>query len=98
MQKAFVGDICNPAKGAVFLVRFCHMTTPGIHAELVDESGAKPVTVFLFQNMHATCRNFARFADPEFAEKNPFMKVRILDTRFELDDVSISAIGQMMSL
>lgn len=95
-EVVFNCEICNPQKGAVYTVRFQDITNPGIHAELIDESGNKPLTVFLFQSMHERNKRFKKYNDPEHVLQNKSMRVKIVDTRFEFSDLWISAIAVLV--
>ena len=92
-EVVFNCDICNPVKGSVFNVRFQDITNPGIHAELIDESGNKPITVFMFHSMHERNAQFSKYNDPVYASANKSIRVKIVDTRYEFNDLWISAIA-----
>ena len=92
----FKCDICHPLPETLFSVKFVSVTKAGIHAELVDEFGNNPVTVFLTRDMHIHDMKFLKYDHPEFAENNRFLRIKIIGIRYELHDLTISAIAEMV--
>ena len=90
-------DVCLPVKGAVYAVKFLSMTKAGIHAELIDDEGNRPVTFFLNREWHYGNDSFASYDDAAFAEQNRCFKAKLLFLRYEMNDAYISAIGELVA-
>lgn len=93
----FKCEICLPVRGAVYSVSFKSMTKAGIHAELNDQEGNRPVTFFLNRELHVDNEHFAKYEDTDFQKANRCFKAKLLFLRFELNDSFISAIGELVA-
>ena len=65
------------------------ITKAGIHAEVVDETGIVPVTVFIARDHNYNDFNFNN------VKENETILVRVIGTRFELNDSYICVIGKL---
>lgn len=82
--------ICHPVEGMLIECDVKTVTKAGIHAEVVDNTGAIPITVFVARDHH--------FTDKEFSNIRENMKitVRIVGVRYELNDPYICVIGKLI--
>lgn len=89
-QTVFECKICNPVEGMIIECVSKTITKAGIHAEVVDENGIIPLTVFITRDHH--------FSDKLFAsvKEGTKMTVRVIGTRFELNDPYICVIGKIV--
>tara|TARA_X000000950_G_scaffold285923_1_gene393237 strand:+ start:1102 stop:1656 length:555 start_codon:yes stop_codon:yes gene_type:complete len=83
--------ICHPVEGMIIdncVVRT--ITKAGIHAEVVDDNGAVPITIFIARDHH--------FSDSKFSKikVDDKIKVTVIGSRFELNDKYISVIANIM--
>jgi DNA-directed RNA polymerase subunit E'/Rpb7 len=87
-QTVFECMICHPVEGMLIECYTKTITKAGIHAEVTDDNGIVPITVFVARDHH--------FNDRKFAEIKENMKivVRIVGVRFELNDPYICVIGK----
>jgi len=65
------------------------ITKAGIHAEVVDETGTVPVTVFIARDHNYNDVTFNN------VKENENILVRVIGTRFELNDSYICVIGKL---
>ena len=91
-------DVCFPIEGSVYSVKFKSCTKAGINADLIDDNGNAPVTLFLTRDLpsHVDNEHFLKYDDSQYAAANVFLKARILGTRFELNETRISAIAELV--
>jgi len=82
--------ICYPVEGMHLDCRTKTITKAGIHAEVVDESGMIPITVFIARDHHFTDKMFASIRE------NSTIKVSVIGVRFELNDPYICVIAKLM--
>ena len=92
----FKCDICLPVEGAVYVANFISMTKAGIHALINDSEGNAPVRIFLNRELHLDNEHFAKYEDSDFQKANRCFKVKLLFWKRELNDKSISAIGELV--
>jgi DNA-directed RNA polymerase subunit E'/Rpb7 len=88
-QTSFECMVCYPVEGMLIECVSKTITKAGIHAEVVDEFGAIPITVFVARDHHFTDRDFAN------VKENDKMTVKVVGVRFELNDPYISVIGKL---
>jgi DNA-directed RNA polymerase subunit E'/Rpb7 len=82
--------ICNPVEGMLIECMTKTITKAGIHAEVVDEKGNIPITIFVARDHHY--KN-AYFNDIKENEK---IQVRVVGVRYELNDTYISVISKLI--
>jgi len=94
--------ICNPKEGNMFNVIARNITKAGIRATTASAgagAGASasadeesPVVVFLAREHHLECEEFASISADDV------IRVRVIGTRFELNDAHISVIAEFVSM
>jgi len=87
-QTVFECMICHPVEGMLIECNTKTITKAGIHAEVNDDAGATPITVFIARDHHFTDRKFAEI------KENMKIAVRVVGVRFELYDPYICVIGK----
>jgi len=87
-QTVFDCMICHPVEGMLIECNTKTITKAGIHAEVSDEQGNVPITVFVARDHHFTDRKFADI------KENMKIVVRVVGVRFELNDPYICVIGK----
>jgi len=90
-QTVFECMICNPVEGMKIECLVKTITKAGIHAEVVDKNGVVPVTVFIARDHHFSDKNFNSI------KENAKIIVRVIGSRFELNDPFIYVIGELMN-
>jgi len=83
--------ICHPVEGMLLECNVKTITKAGIHAEVVDDRGTVPVTVFVARDHHM---NDHAFAEVKEADK---ITVNVLGVRFELNDSYICVIAKRVN-
>ena len=83
--------VCHPVEGME--IENCEVKTitkAGIHAEVVNEDGVIPITVFLARDHHV--------ADTQFnnVKENAKLRIKVIGIRYELNDPYISVIGKLI--
>ena len=89
-QTMFECMICHPVEGMLIECETKTITKAGIHAEVIDETGTVPITVFVARDHHFTDRHFAEI------KENTKIRVRVIGVRFELNDPYICVIGKYL--
>lgn len=87
-QTVFECMVCHPVEGMVVECVTKTITKAGIHAEVTDETGITPITVFIARDHHFTDRKFAEI------KENIKIVVSVIGVRFELNDPYICVIGK----
>jgi len=87
-QTVFECMVCHPVEGMLIECDSKTITKAGIHAEVTDEQGIVPITVFVARDHHFTDRKFAEI------KENMKIIVRVVGVRFELNDPYICVIGK----
>jgi len=90
-QTVFECMVCHPVEGMVVECVTKTITKAGIHAEVTDENGVTPITVFVARDHHFTDRKFAEI------KENMKIVVSIIGVRFELNDPYICVIGKYVT-
>jgi len=90
-QTVFECMICHPVEGMLVECITKTITKAGVHAEVVDETGNVPITVFIARDHHFTDRKFAEI------KENTKIIVSIIGVRFELNDPYICVIGKYVN-
>jgi DNA-directed RNA polymerase subunit E'/Rpb7 len=89
-QTVFECMVCHPVEGMLIECNTKTITKAGIHAEVTDENGNTPVTVFVARDHHFTDRHFAEI------KENMRIIIRVIGVRFELNDPYICVIGKFL--
>ena len=86
----FECKICHPVEGMLIDVMTKTITKAGIHAEVEDEDGNVPITIFIARDHH--------HLDPYFntIKEKAAVKVKVIGVRYELNDPYISVIAKLM--
>jgi len=89
-QTVFECMICHPVEGMLIECESKTITKAGIHAEVIDDNGIVPVTVFIARDHHFTDKNFNNI------KENVKITVRVIGIRYELNDPYICVIGKLV--
>ena len=82
--------ICHPVEGMEIECVCKTITKAGIHAEVVDQAGNIPITMFIARDHHIANHLFSLVKD------GSRLLVRVIGVRFELNDPYVSAIGKLL--
>ena len=88
-QVVFECMICHPVEGMLMNCVAKTITKAGIHAEVIDQDGSVPVTVFIARDHHFTNMKFAN------VNENDKILANVIGIRFELNDPYICAIARL---
>lgn len=86
----FEAMICHPVEGQLIECVVKTITKAGIHAQVEIENGIVPITVFVARDHHNTNKLFAT------VKENASIVIKVIGTRFELNDPYICVIGQLL--
>lgn len=89
-ETVFECMICHPVEGMLIECDVKTITKAGIHAEVTDNVGAVPITAFIARDHHFNDRTFAEI------KENAKIVVRVIGTRYELNDPYICVIGKLV--
>ena len=89
-ETVFECMICYPVEGMLIECDVKTITKAGIHAEVTDNVGAVPITAFVARDHHFNDRTFAEI------KENAKIVVRVIGTRYELNDPYICVIGKLV--
>ena len=89
-ETVFECMICHPVEGMNIECISRTITKAGVHAEVVDEFGNIPVTVFIARDHHFTDKHFVEL------KENMNIVVKVIGLRFELNDPSVCVIAQLL--
>jgi DNA-directed RNA polymerase subunit E'/Rpb7 len=89
-QVMFECMICHPVEGMLVECNAKTITKAGIHAEVVDDDGTVPVTVFIARDHHFTDSRFAKVVE------NDKLLANVIGVRFELNDPYICVIAKLV--
>ena len=81
--------VCHPVEGMLMKCITKTITKAGIHAEVVNQDGSVPVTVFVARDHHFTDKKFSKVVEGEQ------ILVNVIGIRFELNDPFICAIAKL---
>ena len=82
--------VCHPVEGMELECICKTITKAGIHAEVLDQNGNIPVTMFIARDHHIANHLFS------LVKENSKLLVRVIGVRFELNDPYISVIGKLL--
>jgi len=81
--------ICLPVEGMLIECTSKTITKAGIHAQVIDDDGNMPVTVFVARDHHHIDDRFLS------VKENTKITVRVIGIRYELNDKCICAIANL---
>ena len=81
--------VCLPVEGMLIECTCKTVTKAGIHAQVIDDNGNMPVTVFIARDHHHLDDRF------NSVKEGAKMTVRVIGIRFELNDAYICAIARL---
>ncbi len=84
--------ICLPVEGMLMECTCKTVTKAGIHAQVIDEDGNKPVTVFIARDHHHVDDRF------QSIKEKTRLVVRVIGIRFELNDPGICVIANLTNI
>ena len=82
-------EVCSPVAGMRIKCVARNITKAGIRAECVEASPS-PIVAFIIRDHHNTLPQF------QTVEEGDILDVRVLGQRFELNDLQISVIGELI--
>ena len=82
--------ICHPVEGMLINAKANTITKAGIHAEVEDEDGNIPITVFVARDHHHVDAHFSSI------KEGATIHVKVIGVRYELNDPYISVIAKLM--
>jgi DNA-directed RNA polymerase subunit E'/Rpb7 len=88
-ETVFECMICHPVEGMLIECDTKTITKAGIHAEVVDNTGAIPITVFIARDHHYNDKYFGEI------KENMKITIRVIGVRYELNDPYICVIGKL---
>lgn len=89
-QTVYECMICHPVEGMHLECTAKTITKAGIHAEIVDDDGTVPVTVFIARDHHFTNKSFSMIKESDK------IRVSVIGCRFELNDNYVSVIASLV--
>jgi DNA-directed RNA polymerase subunit E'/Rpb7 len=91
-QTTFSCMVCHPVDGMLINCTANTITKAGIHAEVIDNKGNVPITVFIARDHHIFNDKFDKVTE------NAKLVVSIIGIRFELNDSNICVIGKLVEI
>lgn len=91
-QVVFECMLCHPVEGMI--IENCTVkaiTKAGIHAEVINENGVVPVTVFIARDHHNLNQYFNDIKEKEI------IKVKVIGVRYEINDIYICVIAELIT-
>jgi DNA-directed RNA polymerase subunit E'/Rpb7 len=82
--------VCHPVEGMLIECQTKTITKAGVHAEVIDDNGIVPLTIFVARDHHRTEKAFATI------KENAKINIRVIGIRYELNDPYISVIGKLV--
>jgi len=89
-QTVYECMVCHPVEGMELECVCKTITKAGIHAEVTDQAGNIPITIFISRDHHISNHQF------NLVKENAKLLVKIIGVRFELNDPYICAIGKLL--
>ena len=91
-QTTYECMVCHPVDGMLVKCTCNTITKAGIHAEVVDQKGNVPITVFIARDHHLRTDLFEKVVE------NSRLIVSVIGVRFELNDSTICAIAKLTEI
>lgn len=88
----FESMVCLPVEGMLVECVCKTITKAGIHAQVIDEAGNMPITVFVARDHHHIDDRF------NSVKENAKIVVRVIGIRYELNDAYICAIAKLLEI
>jgi DNA-directed RNA polymerase subunit E'/Rpb7 len=88
-QVVFECMICHPVEGMIIDCTTKTITKAGIHAEVIDDDGIIPITVFIARDHHYTNKLFSNITE------NTKITASVIGVRYELNDPCICVIAKL---
>jgi len=89
-ETVFECMICHPVEGMLIECTVKTITKAGIHAEVMDNDGVVPLTIFVARDHQYNDRSF------NAAKENMKILTRVIGIRFELNDPYICVISKII--
>ena len=86
----FECKVCYPVEGMLMTARTKTITKAGIHAEVEDEDGNVPVTIFVARDHHPVDSYFSNI------KEGVQIQIKVIGVRYELNDPYISVIAKLI--
>lgn len=90
-QTVFECMVSHPVEGMLIECVTKTITKAGIHAEVKDETGIIPITVFVARDHHIRNNTFMNVKETDT------LMVRVIGVRFQLNDPFISVLAELIS-
>jgi DNA-directed RNA polymerase subunit E'/Rpb7 len=84
--------VCLPVEGMLVECTCKTITKAGIHAQVVDEAGNMPITVFVARDHHHIDDRF------NSVKENSTILARVIGVRYELNDPYICSIAKLLEI
>jgi len=89
-QTVFECFVCHPVEGMLIECKVKTVTKAGVHAEVVEDTGVIPVTVFVARDHHYNDNDFSSI------KENMNIRISVVGIRYEISDSYISVIGKLV--
>lgn len=83
--------VCHPVEGMIMECTSKTITKAGIHGQVVDNEGSIPIHMFIARDHFHDDKRFNK------VEENQKILVRVIGTRFELNDPYIVCMGELVN-
>lgn len=83
--------VCHPVEGMIMECTSKTITKAGIHGQIVDNEGSIPIHMFIARDHFHDDKRFNK------VEENQKILVRVIGTRFELNDPYIVCMGELVN-
>lgn len=90
-QTVFECMVCHPVEGMLIECVTKTITKAGIHAEVKDDTGVVPITVFVARDHHISNNMFMNVKETDK------LVVRVIGVRFQLNDPFISVLADLVN-
>ena len=91
-QSTYECMVCHPVEGMIVECLAKTITKAGVHAEITDNLGNTPVTVFIARDHHANDKRFSEI------KENAKIKATVIGVRYELNDPYICVIASLKAV
>jgi DNA-directed RNA polymerase subunit E'/Rpb7 len=88
-QTVFECMVCHPVEGMLLDCTAKTITKAGVHAEVIDDTGVVPITVFIARDHHVMENAFSEIKEADS------LIVQVIGVRFELNDPYICVIAKL---
>lgn len=88
-QTVYECMICHPVEGMKMACNAKTITKAGVHAEIIDDTGSVPVSIFIARDHHFTDKHFANIKEGDK------LIISVIGCRYELHDKYISVIAKL---